>query len=299
VDHGRGAISVTQAATNLLKHAGGGDLVIGPAPALVGGGVQILALDKGRGMTNVPDSLRDGFSTAGTSGTGLGAISRAAAAFDVFSEPGRGTVLAATFYPERAEPLAVSAVSVPLAGEFACGDGWAVWSAGELTSVLVCDGLGHGPAAAEATRAAIATFQRHGERSAPDVLGLIHDALRSTRGAAIALAELDHRQQSVRYCGVGNISGTVFRPGGEPQHMVSLAGIAGHIMRRVQPFTYEWPRGSVLVMHSDGIDGHWSPRLRDGLSTRSGSVIAGVLLRDHRRMRDDATVAVVRNGEAA
>ena len=299
VEGGRLAIAVTEAATNLLKHAGGGDIIIGPAAGRGGAGVQIVALDRGRGIRDVSASARDGFSTAGTTGTGLGAIARAATTCDIYSEPGHGTVLAATFYPGHVKGLPVGAISVPLAGERDCGDGWAVWSAGELTSIIVSDGLGHGPDAAKATRAALATFNRHAERSAPDVLGLVHDALRSTRGAAVAIAELDHREQSVRFCGLGNISGTIFSRGGEPQHMVSLSGIAGHVMRRVQPFSYAWPKGSVLVMHSDGIDGHWSAKLRDGLGAHGAHVIAGALLRDHRRSRDDATVAVTRNGEAA
>jgi anti-sigma regulatory factor (Ser/Thr protein kinase) len=295
---GRVAIAVTEAATNLLKHAGGGELVIGPAAGRKATGVQVLALDRGRGMRDVSASLRDGYSTAGTSGTGLGAISRASTTFDLFSEPGRGTVMAATIYPDKVEPLSVAAVSVPLGGEVDCGDGWATWSAGELTSVMVSDGLGHGIGAAAATRAALDTFRRNAERGAPEILALVHDALKSTRGAAVAIAELDRRHQTMRYCGVGNISAAILRPAGDTQHLISLSGIAGHVMRRVQSFTYEWPHGGILVMHSDGVDGHWAIRGRDDLSGKRVDVIAGVLLRDHRRVRDDASVAVVRN-EAA
>jgi anti-sigma regulatory factor (Ser/Thr protein kinase) len=295
---GRVAIAVTEAATNLLKHAGGGEVVIGPAAGRNATGVQVLALDRGRGMSDVTASRRDGCSTSGTSGTGLGAISRASTTFDLFSEPGRGTIMAATIYPEGVEPLSVAAVSVPLAGEIECGDGWAAWSAGELTSVIVCDGLGHGLGAAVATRAALATFGRHAERGAPEILGLVHDALKGTRGAAVAIAELDRRHQTMRYCGIGNISAAILRPDANPQHLISLGGIVGHIVRRVQPFTYEWPHGGVLVMHSDGVDGHWAIAARDRLSGQRVDVIAGALLRDHRRERDDASVAVVRN-EAA
>ncbi len=295
---GRVSLAVTEAATNLLKHAGGGEVLIGPAVGRARPGVQVLALDRGRGIANVPASLRDGFSTSGTAGTGLGAISRVASSFDLYTQPGRGTVVAATIYPRGELPQSIGALSVPMTGEVECGDGWAVWTAGELTSIFMCDGLGHGAQAAAATEQALATFKRHAESSAAEVVSSVHHALRSTRGAAIAIAELDRRQSSLRFCGIGNISATIVKPTGGSQHLVSLAGIAGHTVRRVQPFSYEWPRGSVLVMHSDGIGTHWSVG-DNGLASRRADVIAGVLFRDHRRRRDDASVVVVRNEDAA
>ena len=296
---GRVSIAVTEAATNLLKHAGGGDIVVGPAPGRQRSGVQVLAIDRGAGIANVSASLLDGYSTSGTSGTGLGAISRASSSFDLHTEPGRGTVIAATIYPEGEQSLGIGGLSVPMAGELECGDGWAVWSAGELTSVFMCDGLGHGSLAAAATEVALATFRRHAERCAVDVVTYVHKALHSTRGAAIAVAELDNRQNSLRFCGIGNIAATIIKPTGELHHLVSLSGIAGHTVRRVQSFTYDWPRRSLLVMHSDGIGTHWSLASSNGLASRRADVIAAVLFRDQRRPRDDASVVVARNGEAA
>jgi len=295
---GRVSIAVTEAATNLLKHAGGGNICIGPAAGRGGFGLQLLALDRGRGMANVPKSLRDGYSTAGTHGTGLGAISRAAS-LDLFTVPGKGTVLAGQMFPNGVEPLALGGVSLAMPGESECGDGWSVWSAGALTSVVVADGLGHGPSAHSAAAIALATFRRHAERSAAHVVEAIHGALRSTRGAAIAVAELDQRQQTLHFCGIGNIGALIVHPDGSTQHLVSLSGIAGHVMRRVQPFSYAWPRGSVLVMFSDGIGSHWSLSAYEGLSARRADVIAGVLMRDQRRGRDDATVVAVKSGEEA
>jgi anti-sigma regulatory factor (Ser/Thr protein kinase) len=294
---GRVSIAVTEAATNLLKHAGGGEMLVGPAAGRGRAGVQVLALDKGNGIGNLSASLRDGYSTSGTAGTGLGAISRASSSFDIYTEPGRGTIVAFTIYPEGEQPLSIGALSVAMGGELECGDGWAVWSAGELTSIFVCDGLGHGAQAAAATTLALATFGRHAERSAGDVVEHVHQALRSTRGAAIAVAELDHRQNSLRFCGVGNIAAVIVNPQGEGHHLVSLAGIAGHMVRRIQTFRYDWPRASVLVMHSDGIGTHWALSSRNGLASRRPDVIAAVLYRDHRRTRDDASVVVARNGE--
>jgi anti-sigma regulatory factor (Ser/Thr protein kinase) len=290
----RVALVVTEAATNLLKHGGGGELFVGPAG--VTGGVQVIAFDRGRGMDSVSASLRDGFSTTGTSGTGLGAIARVSTTFDVYSQPGAGTVLGATVFAHGARAPLAGGLSVPITGETRCGDGWAMWSAGELTSIFLCDGLGHGYDAAEATAAAIRTFRMHAERSAPDVIRLVFDALKPTRGAAVALAELDRRNGRARYCGLGNISGVIVAGTGAAQHLVSHNGIAGHTMRRLQEFTYDWGPGSLLILHSDGVGTHWSVDKYGGLATRRPDVIAGVIYRDHRRGRDDATVVVATNG---
>ena len=284
-------------ATNLLQHAGVGEVFVGPLELTRG--VQIIAMDRGHGIANVGQSLVDGFSTAGSAGTGLGAIKRSADFFDIYTSS-TGTVIAASVLAARAEQApAVGGVCVPARGERECGDAWAVWSAGGLTSVFVVDGLGHGREAAHAAAVAVATFRRHAERPAADVMTLVHAALKPTRGAAVALAELDERSGSLRYCAVGNISAAVFRPNGEEQHLITLPGIVGHVTRRVQTYSYAWPRGSLLVMHSDGVGTHWTLSKYAGLSQRQPGVVAGVIYRDHRRGTDDGTTVVTRHGEAA
>ena len=295
---GRVALVVTELGTNLIKHANGGELFIGPACSSSTPGIEVIALDKGRGITNVGASLSDGFSTAGSPGTGLGAIRRASNSFDLYSAPAAGTVLSATVYADRQTTPVACGISVPFPGEFECGDGWATWSAGQLTSVFLCDGLGHGAAAADATRAAVAAFRRHAERPAAEVIRFVFDALKPTRGAAVAIAALDHREGRLAFCGLGNISGTIIRNGGDVQHMVSHNGIAGHTMRNLQEFGYAWPRGSLVVLNSDGLASSWSLGRYPGLDRRRPDVIAGVLYRDFRRGRDDVTVVVARNGAA-
>jgi anti-sigma regulatory factor (Ser/Thr protein kinase) len=293
---GQAAIVVSEAATNLLKHARGGQLFVG-VNAGNAAGLQIVAMDRGRGIRDIPASLRDGMSTAGTAGNGLGAIRRLASNFDLYSVPGNGTVVSAGFYATRLTAPLVAGVSIPLTGETECGDAWAVWSAGELTSVFVSDGLGHGRDAAAASAVAVAAFLRNAERAAEDVIAAVHDALRGTRGAAVAIAELDRRLGVLHFCGLGNIGGVVSNAGGREQHLVSLAGIAGHVARRMQKFTQPWQPGDVLVMHSDGLGTHWALSQYPGLANRHPGVIAGVLARDHRRRNDDATVVVARHGD--
>jgi anti-sigma regulatory factor (Ser/Thr protein kinase) len=292
----RVALVVTELATNLIKHGSGGELFVGPAVSGRTMGIQMMSLDKGRGIANVCESLRDGVSTAGSPGTGLGAIRRASNTFDVYSAPQQGSVLAATVYADRGETSVAGGISVPVAGEHECGDGWAAWAAGQLTSIFLCDGLGHGADAAHATRVAVKAFLRHAERPAADVIRYVYDALKPTRGGAVAVAALDHREGRIVFCGLGNISGTIIHNSGDVQHMVSHNGIAGHTMRTLQEFSYSWPRGSLAVLHSDGLVSSWSLSGYAGLDRRQPDVIAGVLYRDYRRGRDDATVVVARNG---
>src|SRR4051794_26081497 len=70
---GRLALVATELATNIVKHGGGGEMLISDYDAGPRGGVQLIALDKGRGIHNVARSFEDGYSSAGTAGHGLGA----------------------------------------------------------------------------------------------------------------------------------------------------------------------------------------------------------------------------------
>jgi hypothetical protein len=187
----------------------------------------------------------------------------------------------------------VGAVSLPKPGEEVCGDGWAAEVNSSRSLVLVVDGLGHGPLAAEATRQAIEVFRANARLSPVELMGLLHDALRSTRGTAAAVAEVRFDDEEVRFVGVGNIAGTVSREG-ESRSLVSHNGIVGHQLRKVQEFVYPFPPGALLVLHSDGLTPHWRLDRYPGLAERDPAVIAGVLYRDCKRGRDDVTVLVLR-----
>lgn len=301
-DAGRVALVVTEAASNIQKHAGRGELLLRPLSTPDSGGMEILALDKGPGM-DVERCMRDGYSTAGSPGSGLGAISRLASQWDVYSIAG-GTVLLARILAAGAKAppppeLEVGGVCVALAGESACGDAWTQLSGPDGTRILVADGLGHGPLAAEASSAAVRVLH---ERPQDDIAGLLqsmHPALMPTRGAAVAVADVEHASDRVRYAGAGNIAGALL-DGPKSRGLLTQNGTVGVEMRRVQPFDYAWPgpRG-LLVMHSDGLNTRWDLRGYPGLLSHRPTTIAAVLYRDYSRGRDDTTVVVARKPEPA
>lgn len=290
----RAAIVASEAARNAVLHGGGGVVAITPLghPAR---GVAIVALDRGRGIDDVARAMRDGHSTAGTAGEGLGAMSRVGTAFDVWSAPGRGTALVAEVWagPPPPRHVAAGALSVPKPGERVCGDGWVLVEAAGRAVLAVIDGLGHGPAAADASRAAVEIVRRTAERPPGEIVDAAHAALRATRGAALAVAAVDLDSGELRYAGLGNVAGAIVG-GGVERRLVSLSGTAGHAARSIREFAYELPHGAVLVMHSDGINTHWDAAEYPGLLTRHPALVAGVLFRDHARGRDDATVVAVR-----
>ena len=296
-DVGRVGIVVTEAATNLVKHGGGGEILLRVLRNARSSGVSLLALDRGPGLSDLAGAMRDGFSSAGSPGTGLGAIKRLAAVFDAYSQPGHGTALLASVWP-TSPPAAVSGlriggVNVPYPGETVSGDVWAVSETPKRALLLLCDGLGHGAPAAAASAIATDVFRQHTAGSPGDVLEHIHAALRPTRGAAVAVTEIDAAKGIARFAGLGNVAGAILADG-STRSVVSHHGTAGHIARRIQEFTYPWPPGAVLVLHSDGVASQWTLDRYPGIVLREPTLVAGVLYRDFRRGRDDTTIVVVR-----
>ncbi len=302
---GRVAIVASEAATNIVKHAGRGWVALRGLGECDGGGVELLAVDRGPGMTNIARSLEDGYSSAGSPGTGLGAIVRLSSFFDIFSAPGLGTALVARFraHPSRPAqagappvcPFEIGAVSAPKPGEEVSGDAWSSRQGPGWISLLLADGLGHGPLAADASLMAVSVFERGQDRSVVEAVERVHAALGSTRGAAIAVAQIDTRAGTLAFCGIGNIAGAILAEG-ETRHLVSMNGTVGHTVRKIQGFTYEWPSAALLTLASDGIGTHWNLEAYPGLNRRDPSLVAAVLFRDFRRQRDDATLVVAREG---
>lgn len=294
---GQVAIVATEASTNLLKHAGGGELLIAPHFDSRGHTLTIYALDKGRGMADLTACMQDGFSTAGSPGTGLGAIQRQSQGLQVYSQPGKGTALVARFWAKNSLPakpaIEVDGFSVPLRGETECGDSWSVHHHDEGCVFLAVDGLGHGPLAANAAQQAVKTFQQQPHLAPLALLQEIHGAQRGSRGSAAAVISLSTVHQTVEFAGVGNISAAIVEEG-KGRHMVSVAGILGQDVRSWRQFSYPWSRESLLIIHSDGLSARWDLTSYPGLAVRPTALIAGVLYRDFARTRDDATVIVAR-----
>ena len=289
------AIVVTELATNLLKHGGGGHLHAVPYSDADGTGLELLALDRGSGMADVGRCMQDGYSTAGSPGTGLGAIARLANTVQVYTRGGQGCAIMARFAerPQQGRQPELGAVLAPYPGEQVCGDNWTWEGAESGHTIMLVDGSGHGSEAARAADIAVRTFHENVGANCEIIVERIHRALAPTRGGALAVARIDAAAGVVRFVGLGNISALVVSAG-KPRHMVSHNGTAGHVAPRIREFTYEYVGEPMVILHSDGLTSRWDLATYPGLTAQHPSLVAGVLLRDHRRGRDDASVVAMR-----
>jgi anti-sigma regulatory factor (Ser/Thr protein kinase) len=297
---GQLAIIITELATNMLKHAGEGRISLSFAYGGEACGIDVLGFDRGPGIANLGAALRDGMSSAGTAGTGLGALRRLSDQFDVYAPRGKGSVFFMRLWAGAAPAVQPQSggVCLPLAGETESGDAWAVARQRHEIALLMVDGLGHGPEAAKAAKAAIDAMTLQPSLRPAEQVEVCHAALRSTRGAALAVALLDPAARQLRFSGVGNI-GACIVDGGPRRQLVSHNGIVGHNMRKVQEFTLPCEPGALVILASDGITTQWDLDQHPGLVACDPAIIAAVLLRDYARGRDDASVLVQRVPEAA
>ena len=291
-DAGRAALVATELASNVLKHAQRGELHLRVLAHGSQPGIELIAVDRAHGF-DLPSCLVDGYSTGGTQGIGLGAVSRLAQVFDVHADA-QGAVVLARLYrqDDKGKDVRVGVSHHSLHDDPACGDSWHVTLEGQRVSALVVDGLGHGEEAERAARAGVDAFVQAPFTPPQQLLGELHHAMGGTRGGAVAIAQYDGERDSLAFIGIGNIGATLVG-GDRPRGLASHPGIVGGQYRKGQVFDYAHLKGHLLVMFSDGLQTRWNLQTYPGLAHRHPAVIAAVLHRDFCRGRDDVTVLVI------
>ncbi|MFT2010664.1 ATP-binding protein [Pontibacter sp. 13R65] len=304
---GKVNIIVSEMVSNLQKHtAQGGEILIKQIDKT---GIEIICLDNGPGMADAVRTQEDGYSSVGTAGEGLGAIKRQSHEFDIFSQPGLGTILLSRLYKGHYQPsplaksrFEVAAVMVPKPSEFACGDNYVALQRGNDCYLIALDGLGHGPNAQEASTEAAKVFLTYATQDPSVVLRNIHEAIRKTRGSVGTVAQLSIGKNQISFCGVGNISGKIFSIDGpfltnaSSRNIMAYNGILGHnVPSSFSTQVDTWNKSKLLVLHSDGIKSRWDISKYTNLHRRDASIIAAIIYRDFCRQTDDTLVLVARS----
>lgn len=309
-------IVVQEIGTNAATYAKGAGWIHFTSTLGADPGLELFYWDAGPGIYNMDRAIRDGVSTSGSLGAGLGAIQRLTDEFDIYStvqttgrlslqaarRTSHGTALLARKWVaqeeegrarDREEAERYGVWTQPHPGEIVNGDAYCIKRRNGRTLLAVVDGLGHGQGAKDAADVALDVLDDWlGERPDELLLGA-HDALRATRGAVMGVVVIDHDAETFQYAGVGNIAVRVF---GAPDHIspISANGTLGLRLGSIRLWSYPWSEGATVMMASDGLSESWDIQSYPGLLKRSPQMLAGILMRDYGRNSDDATVLVAR-----
>jgi anti-sigma regulatory factor (Ser/Thr protein kinase) len=297
------ALAVTEAASNLYKHARQGSLLLCVNRDDAVPGIDLVTIDSGPGLTDVRAAMRDGHSTAGTLGIGLGAIRRLADFSDLYSRPGHGTALIARFWPQPGRPASprpavprpqihYAGLIRPITGELECGDAFGAVQTDDTVTAVLADGLGHGPLAATASAEAVAAVLDEPAGEPAALLERAHRRMSGTRGGAVGIVQVC--ANVARFAGLGNVAASILSAG-RRKSMLSVPGIAGHQARTIRQFDHEAPPGAAIILHSDGISSRWEVAAMPGVEARDPLLIAAVLLAEAGIHRDDAGVLVLKS----
>jgi serine/threonine-protein kinase RsbT len=88
--------AASELARNMVDYGGGGHLHLEALDNGIRKGLRLTFEDKGQGIADIEQALRDGFTSGGGMGLGLGGAKRLSNEFSIQSKPGEGTTVAIT-----------------------------------------------------------------------------------------------------------------------------------------------------------------------------------------------------------
>jgi len=300
---GKVDIVVAEMASNLIKHAGGGEILVYVEEEAGKEMIELLSIDSGPGMADPQKMTEDGISTANTLGNGLGSMKRLSDQFEIFSIVDWGTIVLSRIY--KVEPAdskrpayEVRTLIVAKPGETVSGDGASFVAKPNCLKVFLGDGLGHGKDANAAVQQAIESFERQKEDDPISILRNMHTDVKKTRGLVGTVATYFYKQKSWHICGIGNIA-TRLQNHVVAKNCMSYNGIIGmNIPNSMKEFTCEHFRGQLLIMCSDGIKTRWDLQKYPGITKYDLSIIAAAIYKDFSRKTDDMSVVITRINSA-
>lgn len=197
--------------------------------------------------------------------------------------------------------MTIAYVSRPMFHESSCGDQGADWLTGEEQILALADGLGHGPEAESAAKAALEYLDGHLDLGFEALFAGCDAAIRKTRGVALEVVRIG-LDGLLRHAGIGNTQARIWSPRrAAERRVVRLSGdpgIVGGGYRRLRPNQLQLEAGDLVILYSDGIQDKFDPAQYDYPLQISPAQLAGQLLNDWAKYHDDAAIMIYRQPEA-
>ena len=193
----------------------------------------------------------------------------------------------------KAAGLEWSTAAATMPGETVSGDRhWAGPVANGMIFAVI-DGLGHGRAAAAASKIAVAKLQQHAGDPLIELLHRCHESLRATRGVTMSLAQFNTEDSVLTWIGVGNVEGALLHREPElPNDKLLLRnGVVGSHLPTLRAEELPIRPGDILTMVTDGLATQHPMRV--AMDAKIESVADGILA-SACKGNDDALVLVAR-----
>ena len=296
-------IIVSELVSNMIKYAGKGELLYRFFFRKESPVFELIALDNGPGIKDVPGMMKDGISSSNTLGHGLGSVTRLSNYSQIYSQLTLGTIVYSQICSEEQEEIPkeiedkilIRALNVSKPGEEECGDGYTIVKEKTGIKFMLGDGLGHGPLAHQSIQAAINSFNLNKNKFDPaDLLKDIHSDVKKTRGLVASIVSIDLKEKIIKLCGIGNIATRVYT-GIVLKNNMSYNGIIGlNIPNTINNATIPMEKYQTIILCSDGITTRWDISRYPSILKFDPLIIAALIYRDHGRKTDDMSVLVAK-----
>lgn len=261
-------------------------LILKDAPQLT-----IASLDEGPGIFDVKEAVKDGFSTSGGLGIGLGTVMRLSDKFhicsmkvgtspcpDLGSDVQFDTVAVSTLIdrktdirgaeacpleeqndslarqPQRNNGPDISALIRPYPGEICSGDAFHCRNDERFCRMTLIDATGHGVSAANVSQRIMDTMSGLSLDMEPDkILETAGDILAGSDGASVHVLLIDRVLSKIKAAGIGNVNGTLYLDG-KRHKLISRPGVLGNgrsVLKKSEP--YDFSSHILCFIHSDGV----------------------------------------------
>ena len=320
------ATAVSELARNIIKYAGSGEVLIGGTTHASGRqGIEVVVRDRGPGIADLENALKDHYSSSGTLGLGLPGVRRMMDEFEIDTVPGEGTTVTIRLWgqagsrsanrllqnsalrregerrgirgrggvlPGDADPRVDCAYFTrPCLGERVNGDGILLKRLGDHVLVALIDGLGHGRTAHEVAAAAVRHLSGNWPATAAEAMRNLNEQLSGSIGAAAGIAIVDVESRRMTFVGVGN---TVARPMSGGTRLYSVEGNLGTTLRTLREQRIRLNSGDLVLFYTDGVRDRFEVDEYPQMRYEPAKRVAQTVVERFGRSHDDATCVALR-----
>lgn len=154
------------------------------------------------------------------------------------------------------------------------------------------DVLGHGAEARKIAISAVKYLEENYKRNLVDVINGLHQYLKGTRGAVVALCHLEILTGDFTYIGIGNI--TVRILGVKTSRLTPKGGIVGYKITTPRSINLKLHPEDIILMYSDGVKEHFDIVECAALLKEDAQDIASGVLNQFGKKNDDASCIVLK-----